>query len=223
MTSQERTAALKVIAEVKDASFTEEELRGLAMLSDKCVGSLHALASKSPADAIIQAKAAADAALAGHAHGLNAMDEAEKAKAAKKAADAAAKAKDEGKDDEKDGEKKRAAALKAAEEAGFKTAEEHERAIFYEKNPEIKALVERQRAADAARKDELVAALKGGPLDEAALKAKSIEDLETLARFARVEAVDFSGRGVPRAAAEADVFANPPNPYAEALKRRAAK
>jgi hypothetical protein len=194
MTSCERSAALKAIAEIKDAGFTPEELKGLQLLSDKSVTTLHTLAAKTPGDAIIQAKYAADAALAGHAHGLNAKDVA-----------AAAKEKD-------DAEPKTAAALTA----------EQEQAAFYAKHPEIKTLVDRQQQQEKTRHAELVASLKAcGALTEDQLKAKSLEELETLAMFAQVAPKpDFSGRGMPRAAEEADVFSNPPDPYALALEAR---
>lgn len=213
MTTTERAAALKVITELKDAKYTEDEIKGLGMLSDKAIGTLHTLAGKTPADAIIQAKYASDAALAGHAHGLNAMDIAEKAKK-----DAADKAKDV-KAAEGDSE-----ALKAAKAAGFATVDDHERDVFYKKNPEIKGLVDGAKAKASERKEELVKALSGGPLTDEQLKTKGLDELETLAKFAKVEQVDYSvSRALPHTL-EGDVYANPPDPYAPGLAaRKAAK
>src|ERR1017187_841790 len=82
MTNEARTAAIKTLAELKDANYSPCDLKGIALLSDAGIATLVTLAAKSPADAIIQAKANADAALAGHAHGLNAQDAADTAKKA---------------------------------------------------------------------------------------------------------------------------------------------
>src|ERR1017187_8093355 len=82
MTNEARTAAIKTLAELKNANYSPCDLKGIALLSDAGIATLVTLAAKSPADAIIQAKANADAALAGHAHGLNAQDAADTAKKA---------------------------------------------------------------------------------------------------------------------------------------------
>ena len=212
MNATERSAALKTLADLrvkdaagKDVGLTPEEVKALEMLSDKGIAQLRDLAGKTPGDAIIQAKANADAALAAHAHGLNAKDQ----------ADAAAKAAKEAPDDK----------MKAAQAAGFQTVEEHEKAEFYKKNPEIKALVDGAIKAAAEKKAALVEALKAlGALTEEQLKAKTVEQLEELAAFARVPKADYSGIGLPRAAEGADdVYSNPPDPYAEALKARRGK
>lgn len=194
MTSQERTAALKALTELKDANFTADESKGIAMLSDKCIGTLTVLAGRSPADGIIQAKAAADAALAGHAHGLNAQD-----LAAQKKEEAAK------------GEPKAAAA---------KTPEQ-EQAEFYMKNPEIKVLVERQKQQDADEKAALVTVLSASKIRTAEqLSTKTIDELKELAAFAKIDAPknDFSGRGIPvqRSASTEDF--TPPDPYEKGIK-----
>jgi hypothetical protein len=226
MTRKEHIDALLAL---KGAEFTDDQKKGIDMLPDATVATLHTLASKTPADSIIQAKAAADAALAGHAHGLNAMDEADKAKKAAKDAAAAAKAKEDAADggaddDEEDasGKKVKAAQMKAAQAAGFDTIEAHEQDIFLKKNPTLKALVDKQQKQDADRKAALVKALEGGKLTAKQLEAKPLDELETLASYAGVEdeKVDYSGRGLPRAAAEGDVYANPPDGYAIALEKR---
>lgn len=94
--------------------------------------------------------------------------------------------------------------------------------------PSIRTLVERQKAADAKAKTELVAALKTAQSEfsEAELKAMEVDQLTRLAKVAKAD-VDFSGRGMPiprklEADDKNDVYANPPDPYAEALKARAA-
>lgn len=211
MTRKENQDALIAL---KDAAFTDEQKKGLGLLPDTMIASLHTLAAKHPAESIIQAKAAADAALAGHAHGLNAKDAAEAAAAKKKADEAAAASEEDG-----DSGKK----MKAAKAAGFETVEEFERDEFYKKNPEIKALVDGAKAHATARKEELVAALKtAGSLSEEKLKLKTLEQLEELAAFAKVAeppAFDYSGRGLA-AADKTDVHLNPPDPYALAIEAR---
>lgn len=211
MNATERTAALKVITELKDANYTPVEIVALNMLSDKTIGSLHTLAGKSPADGIIQAKAAADAALAGHAHGLNAQDLADKAK--KDAKEKADSAEPKAAEDVK---------LKAAQAAGFKTVEEHEEATWLAAHPAVKAVVDRQAKAEEERKTTLIAALKGGPLDEKQLQARPLAELETLASYARVETPDYSGQALPRSASEHDLTM-PPDGYALALAARVKK
>ena len=66
----------------------------------------------------------------------------------------------------------------------------------------------------------LVAQLKdlGANTDEE-LKKKSTQELTTLAKYARLEVPDYSGRGLPqsRQAEESKNYA-PPSPYAAGLK-----
>ena len=212
MTTTERQVALKTLSAIPDASFTACDLKGLNLLSDKGIAELVTLAGKSPADAIIQAKANADAALAGHAHGLNAQDAAD---AAKKAAADKAKADADAADAEPEEKEKK---MKAAADR-----DEAERAAFFAKNPELKTLIDRQRSQEVARKAKLVAALKGGPLTDKQLEVKPLDELETLAAYAGAaveEPLDYSGRGMPRAAADgADVYATPPNGYDLAIEK----
>ena len=186
MTTTERQVALKTLSAIPDASFTACDLKGLNLLSDKGIAELVTLAGKSPADAIIQAKANADAALAGHAHGLNAQDAAD---AAKKAAADKAKADADAADAEPEEKEKK---MKAAADR-----DEAERAAFFAKNPELKTLIDRQRSQEVARKAKLVAALKGGPLTDKQLEVKPLDELETLAAYAGAaveEPLDYSGR-----------------------------
>lgn len=85
--------------------------------------------------------------------------------------------------------------------------------------PELKTLLDRQAAAEAEEREGLVKQLKGvGANTEDELKAMGIEQLKTLAKYAKVQAADFSGRGVavPRTAQNIDEFA-PPDPYKPGL------
>lgn len=86
--------------------------------------------------------------------------------------------------------------------------------------PELKALVNRQQRQDTEQKAALVSSLKAAQEEysETELSAMPIESLERLARMSRVK-VDYSGRGVVRAATE-DVYRNPPDSYALALAAR---
>lgn len=74
----------------------------------------------------------------------------------------------------------------------------------------VRAVVARANAAEAKRKEKLVAALKavdGCPLTEEQLRAASVDELERFASFAKVEAdpaPDYSGLGGPRANANDD-------------------
>lgn len=84
----------------------------------------------------------------------------------------------------------------------------------------IKEVVEAYRAEEAATKASLVAQLKDcGANTEDELKKKSLEELKTLASYARVSVPDFSGRGMPaqRNASEKVNYA-PPDPYAAGIK-----
>lgn len=198
----------------KDAKATLETLsdgglEGTQMLVEAGIRGL--AFSKADAEKVITDHATATDALKAHADGL-------KAKADKKKEDAA----DGGKDDAEE-VKAAAARLVAAKAAGFETVEAHEQGQFYAKNPEIKALVDRQKAQDTARKTELVKALQGGPLTDKQLEAKPLAELETLAAFAKVDKPDFSGRGLAVNVDASDVYANPPNPYLKALEARKAR
>lgn len=84
----------------------------------------------------------------------------------------------------------------------------------------IKALVEGHRAQESALKASLVSQLKDlGAHTEEDLKKKSVEELKTLASYARVEIPDFSGRGMPteRNLSDRQSYV-PPDPYAPGLK-----
>jgi hypothetical protein len=86
---------------------------------------------------------------------------------------------------------------------------------------ELKTLLARQKRQETERKAELVTALKAAQEEyaESELSAMSLDDLERMARMARIaEKPSYAGRGLPRAAQETDVYANPPDPYAEGIK-----
>lgn len=87
----------------------------------------------------------------------------------------------------------------------------------------IKVLLEQRAAEDTQLKASLVSSLKdlGGEKEED-LKKKSIPELQTLARYAGVKVLDFSGRGIPveRNAGEntRESYA-PPDPYKAGLEQ----
>lgn len=92
---------------------------------------------------------------------------------------------------------------------------------FTARAPEsIKALIADHKAEQDAKKAALVSALKScGADSEEELKKKSIPELQTLAKYARVQVIDYSGRGLPqqRNAEERQSYA-PPDAYADGLK-----
>ncbi|MCR4301806.1 MAG: hypothetical protein NUV51_09365 [Sulfuricaulis sp.] len=117
---------------------------------------------------------------------------------------------------------KTAAETKAAEaEAKLKAAAEHvptEDEYLKSAPVSIRTLVEERKAQDAATKTALVAQLKSASvLTEEQLNAKPLDELRTLAAFAKVETPDFSGRGVPMPRNAGEDFV-PPDPYEKGLK-----
>lgn len=85
----------------------------------------------------------------------------------------------------------------------------------------IKEVVETHRAAEAATKASLVTQLKDcGAHTEDELKKMPLDQLRSLASYARVNVPDFSGRGLPAQRNAQDRTNYPaPNPYDEPLKR----
>lgn len=116
------------------------------------------------------------------------------------------------------------ARLKVAEEK-LKVAEQKPtKEQWLEAAPaELKTLLDRQATAEAELRADLIGKLKTlGANTEDELKAMDIPQLQTLAKYAKVDApqVDFSGRGAPRspnAPADNNDYA-PPNPYEADLK-----
>jgi hypothetical protein len=88
--------------------------------------------------------------------------------------------------------------------------------------PRIASVVNLHQAREAAEKDVLVASLKTcGVKTEAELKAMPLDELKTMAAFAKVAqpAVDFSGMGVARPPVAGDTEdLTPPSTYAAGLK-----
>lgn len=85
----------------------------------------------------------------------------------------------------------------------------------------IKTLLEKQKVADAEKRDTLVGQLKTAQSEynEDELKAMDMPALERLSRIAKVAVKDFSGRGVPvhRAAADTADYA-PPDSYKASIE-----
>lgn len=107
--------------------------------------------------------------------------------------------------------------LKAAEQA---PTEEQ----WIERAPAgVKTLLENQKVQETERREELVKMLKvAGANTEDELKAMPTAQLETLAKYAKVQQVDFSGRAIPvdraAASAEDDKQYDPPNPWEAGIK-----
>lgn len=141
----------------------------------------------------------------------------EKDAADKKVADAAAAAEKKTADEE--------AARAAAAKPPVKQLSEEE---YLANAPQsIRDLVSRNKAADAAQKAEYIRTLKGAQTEfkEEELQKMSTEELGRLMRLAASSQVDFSvlGGASSRFASEPskdDVYANPPDGYAAALKQK---
>ena len=86
----------------------------------------------------------------------------------------------------------------------------------------IKTLLDAHKSAEAAEKANLVSALKTcGVKTEDELTKMPIPELKTLAKFARIQVIDYSGRGLPveRNAEDKDARSYaPPNPYETGIK-----
>jgi len=237
-TKDERAATIKSLLENPKVGLTKEDAKWLEQVPDERLDAMVTLSGGSvlsfvKPDAIVQQKAAADAAIAAHAHS---QTTAEKEAADKAAVEAADKTK---KEEEPNAEIKAAAAkfqaleqerikteqkAAAAKAAGLTIAEYEEAEYLKTAPPSVRALVERQKTRDAVHKNALVAQLKTAASNiftEDELKAKPIDELEKLAKMAKLDVpeadVDYSGRGVPRAAAETPNY-DPPDPYAEGIK-----
>lgn len=124
-------------------------------------------------------------------------------------------------------DKKHAEELKAAQakqietEAKLKAAEAAQ--LPAEELASLRALSAEKQQKDAAEKADLVTKLEPlKNLSKVELEAKTLEDLRTLAKFAKLEVKkDFSiiGTPVPRAAESGDLSSyTPPDPYAAGIK-----
>jgi hypothetical protein len=113
------------------------------------------------------------------------------------------------------------ARLKVAEERLKEAEQPMTEEDFIAKAPaKIKAVLTELAAAEGAERAAIISQLKDCGADtEDVLKKKTTEELKTLAKYARVEVPDFSGRGLPkeRHASENKTYV-PPSPYAEGLK-----
>lgn len=91
------------------------------------------------------------------------------------------------------------ARLKVAEERIRTSEQEMTEDEFLSRAPAtIKTLIETHKAEEAAVRQSLISQLKDlGANTEAELKMMKTEELKTLAKYARVEVLDFSGRGMP--------------------------
>lgn len=115
------------------------------------------------------------------------------------------------------------ARLKVAEERLVKAEQPMSDEEFIQRAPAgIKSVLEARAAEETALKASLVSSLKdlGGETEEQ-LKKKTITELQTLAQYARVKVLDFSGRGV---AVERSASANkasfaPPDPYKDGIEK----
>jgi hypothetical protein len=115
--------------------------------------------------------------------------------------------------------------------ARLKVAEERLRTAEQEMSPEefllrapaeFKTLIEGHKAEEAQLRAALISQLKDlGANTEEELKKSPTDQLKTLAKYARVEIPDFSGRGLPRERHASDnnneSYA-PPDAYAAGLK-----
>lgn len=115
------------------------------------------------------------------------------------------------------------ARLKVAEERLVKAEQPMSEEEFTQRAPAgIKQVLEARAAEETALKTSLVSQLKDrGGESEDDLKKKSIPELQTLARYAGVKVLDFSGRGVPvnRAAETNRESFAPPDPYAAGIEK----
>lgn len=119
--------------------------------------------------------------------------------------------------------KNTAARLKVAEDRIKANESELSDEEFIARAPaHIKTLLEAHQAAQASKKASLISALKScGVMSEEELKKKDIPELETLARFAKVQVIDYSGRGLPveRSAEENSHNYAPPDSYKTGLEK----
>lgn len=113
------------------------------------------------------------------------------------------------------------ARLKVAEDRIKAAEQEMTEDEFLSRAPAtIKTLIEAHKAEEAALRSSLVSQLKDlGANTEDELKKKTVDELKTLAAYARVEVPNFAGRGV---VAERNLGSNvtyaPPDPYKDGIK-----
>ena len=114
--------------------------------------------------------------------------------------------------------------LKAAAEAPTELKPATEEEYLAVAPDSIKQIVSKHKAAEAARKTDLVSILKAAQSEftEDELKAQTVDDLERLARVAKATApaIDYTLRGAPRAAEQSDAVPPPPSVDARILAAR---
>ena len=102
------------------------------------------------------------------------------------------------------------AELKAASEKVLTTAE---------LPADVQAIVAEHKAREQAEKDGIIKSLEAAKvLTPEQLAAKPIDELRTLAKFAKVETPDYSGRGVAVLRTENKADFTPPDAYADGIK-----
>lgn len=116
-----------------------------------------------------------------------------------------------------------AARLKVAEDKVKASEAELTEEEFIRRAPaKIRKTLEALAAEEAELKASLVDGLKSCGADtEEELKKLSVPELKKLAKYARIEVRDYSGKGLPRETFAEDAFESlvkPPNPYDEGLK-----
>jgi hypothetical protein len=114
-----------------------------------------------------------------------------------------------------------AARLKVAEDRIVKLEQPMSDEEFIQRAPtSVKAVLEARAAEEATLKASLVTSLKdlGGETEEQ-LKKKSIPELQTLAQYARIKVLDFSGKGVPVARAASQASYAPPDPWKDGIEK----
>lgn len=199
MNMKTKTERVKALVASKHTKFTESDQKWLEATPDE---GIEVIEKQVAADEAAEAKAKADA---------DAKQAADKAAADKAVADKAAADKQASDD----------AAQRAAAAAQPKalTTEELEKLM----PQDMRDLLSEARAAKVAQHTSLVAQLKDAQAEytEDELKAMTVEQLRRLSRLLDVDvpqaAADWSGMGLPRAAAAqaGSVYANPPDPWAK--------
>lgn len=117
-----------------------------------------------------------------------------------------------------------AARLTVAEQRLVKAEQPMTEDEFIQRAPAgIKAVLEARAAEEKTLHASLVSSLKdlGGETEEQ-LKKKTIPELQTLAQYARVKVLDFSGRGVAVARNAEHTSYAPPDPYKAGIEQHRA-
>jgi hypothetical protein len=251
MTKDSRVAAIKALIDNPRTGWKATDQVALDAMPDLAIESMSKLAtaelfveqkktirairaaavSKTPADQLVQNKVNADAALAAHAHGLNAQDAVDAQKKTDKMNQALEDAKAGKGEDEEDEPKDAARRAAAAAGTGAEVKPQTEEEYLKTAPDSIKTLVADHKARQAARRTVLVTQLKTAQkvYSEKDLTDMPMEQLEKTAQLTfgeNFDKPDYSGQGGHLETAEGgdkgDVYANPPDPFAKALEARRA-